>query len=106
MAKTLGFYRDGIRALREAGFDFASASNGYKLSGDLSSGQKSAIARALSRVESERDEPEESEERDETPWYDGGIESGDFDDIDWFDYDVLDDFTDEESDSYEEGETK
>ena len=107
MSKTLSFYRDGIRELRESGFDFARAENGYLLRGELSSGQKSAISRALDSLESPpKPEPEEREGADAGEWYEEGIESGDFDDIDWFDYDDIDEFTDEESDSYEEGETK
>jgi len=113
VSKNLGFYRDGIRELREAGFDFVSADNGYTLRGDLSSGQKSAISRALESLESRDEEPRERAsrvERDddgddfdgETPYYDVATESGDWDDIDWFDYDYADDFVDEEADSYDE----
>lgn len=122
MSKTLTFYRDGIRELREQGYDFASASNGYYLRGDLSSGQKAAISRALNeiaeeRAERDRDEAEKREHERETEsaddedfqdsgWYDEAIEEGDWDDIDWFDYDYIDDFTDEEADSYDEGDAK
>lgn len=108
MSKTLDFYRDGIRALRESGNESFTSSNGYLLRGDLSSGQKAAISRALGSLESEREPDEESDDSDdsETPWYDDGIESGDFDDIDWFDYDYADDFADEEADSYDEGDAK
>jgi len=107
VSKTLSFYRDGIRELREAGYDFASASNGYTLRGDLSSGQKSAISRALDSLESRAEtEPEEREQRDAGEWYADAIDSGSWDDIDYFDYDDIDDFTDEEADSYDEGDAK
>ena len=103
--KTLDFYRDGIRELRAAGIQFASASNGYSLRGDLSSGQKSAISRALSALESEA-EQEQEEPQESGEWYSNAIDEGSWDDIDWFDYDLIDDFTDEEADSYDEGDAK
>ena len=107
MSKTLGFYRDGIRELREAGFDAYSASNGYALRGDLSSGQKGAISRALGALENERAEIEERlEESTEADWWNDSHDDADWDDIDYFDYENLEDFVDEEADSYEEGEAK
>lgn len=117
MSKTLSFYRDGIRELRKQGYDFASASNGYYLRGDLSRGQKAAISRALNEIAKERAERDRDEaEKRETEsydidvelsgWYLDAIEDGDFDDIDWFDYDYIEDFTDEEADSYDEGDAK
>ena len=108
MAKTLSFYREGIRELRDAGYSFASAENGYLLRGDLSSGQKSAISRALESLAESRAEPEPEprEESDAGDWYSDAVELGDWDDIDWFDYDYIEDFADEEADSYDEGDAK
>lgn len=105
MAKTLAFYREAIRELRDSGHDNFSASNGYTLRGDLSSGQKSAISRAYSEHGSSREREDESE----SPYYDDATEDGDWYDIDYFNYDELDydeDFLDEEADSYGEDAAK
>lgn len=112
MSKTLAFYRDAIRELRESGREAFSAGNGYYLRGELSSGQKGAISRALNQEHeraSEREEPEEDEGGDSfepSDYFDDGIDSGDWDDIDYFDYDEIDDFADEEADSYGEDASK
>lgn len=58
MSKSLRQYRDEIRELRAAGYSLP-ASGGYRLSGTLSSGIKSAITRAINTLP--QDAPDEDE---------------------------------------------
>lgn len=106
MAKTLSYYRDAIRELRNAGRGFTAA-DGYKLRGDLSKGQKSAITRAYNQLQDARsftDYDEDDEENGVGYYYEAPSEEDfEYDDIEWLDFDHdYDDFGDEESDNYSE----
>lgn len=111
MAKSGRQYADEVRELRAAGFDFP-ASRGYRLAdaANWSSGLKSAVTRAANALEAEREldlEPEGTLSDDEVAEFfdDAAGDSNEFwDDINYFDFDEIDDLVDEEADDYEEAD--
>ena len=111
MAKSGRQYADDVRELRAAGFDFP-ASRGYRLAdaANWSPGLKSAVTRAVNSLDAEREldiEPEGALSDEEVAEY-FDDSAGDFDeewdDIDYFSFDEIDDLVDEEADDYEEAD--
>ena len=111
MSKSGRQYADDVRELRAAGFDFP-ASRGYRLAdaASWSSGLKSAVTRAVNKLEStdvdveDFDAPESDFEIIAGEMFaDGaGDEFEEWDDIEYFDDVEADDIDDADSDTYEE----
>lgn len=114
MSRTLKSYRDAIRGLRDAGYDLP-ASKGYRLSGQLSPGIKSAITRAQNQLADRitssgydalpRGEFYDDDSASDVDYYADGLDEDS--EPEWFDIDYFmdyeyEEFLDEDEDSYGE----
>ena len=110
-------YAQDVRDLREAGVDFPAASRGYILAdaANWSSGQKSAVTRAINALDFEEPEAEPEPEPDAgisdfeaDQFFDDAFGEPDatdeYDDIPYFDPSEAEEFIDEDSDAYSEDE--